>query len=149
MENQIVVFKDGALELDVKITPEQDTVWLTQAQMVELFNSTKQNISLHINNIFKEKELTKDSTVKEYLTVQTEGRRQVSRPVNYYNLDVIISVGYRVKSQRGGCAQSDSGVFQGAAVVAITLLVAESDPKEKDVMIQIIMNFLNWEAGPC
>ena len=101
MENQIVVFKDGALELDVKITPEQDTVWLTQAQMVELFNSTKQNISLHINNIFREKELAKDSTVKEYLTVQTEGRRRVSRPISYYNLDVIISVGYRVKSQRG------------------------------------------------
>ena len=69
--------------------------------MVILFDSTKQNISLHINNIFKEGELNKEATVKEYLTVQTEGGRQVTRKVFYYNLDVIISVGYRVKSLRG------------------------------------------------
>ena len=65
------------------------------------FDSTKQNISLHINNIFKEKELSYASTVKEYLTVQKEGIRSVKRKVLYYNLDVIISIGYRVKSQRG------------------------------------------------
>jgi hypothetical protein len=80
---------------------EDETVWLTQAQMVELFNSTKQNISLHINNIFKEGELEANSTVKEYLTVQQEGKRKVKRKIALYNLDVIISVGYRVKSQRG------------------------------------------------
>ena len=66
-----------------------------------LFNSTKQNISLHINNIYKEKELDQISTVKEYLTVQTEGNRKVQRKLAIYNLDVIISVGYRVKSLRG------------------------------------------------
>ena len=69
--------------------------------MVELFSSTKQNISLHINNIFKEGELSPGSTVKESLTVQTEGTRRVQRKVTYYNLDVIISVGYRVKFKRG------------------------------------------------
>jgi hypothetical protein len=69
--------------------------------MVELFQSTKQNISLHINNIYKEKELVFSSTVKEYLTVQKEGKREVQRVIKHYNLDVIISVGYRVKSQRG------------------------------------------------
>ena len=69
--------------------------------MVELFSSTKQNISLHINNIFKEGELSPGSTVKESLTVQTEGTRRVQRKVTYYNLDVIISVGYRVKSHQG------------------------------------------------
>jgi len=69
--------------------------------MVTLFNSTKQNISLHINNIFKEGELAADSTVKEYLTVKQEGKRKVKRKITLYNLDVIISVGYRVKSQRG------------------------------------------------
>jgi len=69
--------------------------------MVELFNSTKQNISLHINNIFEEGELEYNSTVKEYLTVRIEGKRKVNRKVLFYNLDVIISVGYRVKSKQG------------------------------------------------
>ena len=69
--------------------------------MVELFDSTKQNISLPINNIYKEGELTEPSTVKEYLTVQQEGNRSVKQKILVYNLDVIIAVGYRVKSQRG------------------------------------------------
>ena len=80
---------------------EDETVWLTQSQMVELFQSTKQNISLHIRNIFLEGELERNSTVKEYLTVQVEGGRRVNRKMAVYNLDVIISVGYRVKSIRG------------------------------------------------
>lgn len=100
-KSELVLFKtqDGNVKLDVQI--ENDTVWLTQAQMTELFQTTKQNISLHLNNVFKEGELDKLSTVKEYLTVQQEGKREVSRKTNYYNLDVIISVGYRVKSKRG------------------------------------------------
>ena len=80
---------------------EDESVWLTQAQMVELFQASKQNVSLHINNIFKEGELQKIATVKEYLTVQKEGNRFVKRKIEYYNLDVIISVGYRIKSIRG------------------------------------------------
>jgi len=98
---EIIIYQseDNSTMLDVRI--EEETVWLTQAQMVELFQATKQNISLHINNIFKEGELMPDSTVKEYLTVQTEGKRQVKRNIKIYNLDVIISVGYRVKSKRG------------------------------------------------
>ena len=88
-------------EVRIEVRLEEDTVWLTQAQMVELFKSTKQNISLHVNNIFKEGELDRAATVKEYLTVQKEGSRNVQRKVTCYNLDVIISVGYRVKSIRG------------------------------------------------
>lgn len=80
---------------------EDETVWLTQNQMAELSEATKQNISLHIHNIFKEQELTDSSTVKESLIVQKEGKRLVQRKILYYNLDVIISVEYRVKSQRG------------------------------------------------
>ncbi len=80
---------------------QDETVWLTQIQMAELFQTTKQNVSLHIKNIFAEGELLPDSTIKESLTVQKEGNRQISRNVTYYNLDIIISVGYRVKSQRG------------------------------------------------
>ena len=69
--------------------------------MVELFQTTKQNVSLHVGNVYKEGELEQEATVKEYLTVQNEGNRKVTRKVKYYNLDVIISVGYRVKSKRG------------------------------------------------
>ena len=99
--NQNVIYQseDGQTQVDVRL--ENETVWLTQAQMVELFQTTKQNVSLHVGNVFKEGELEEKSTVKEYLTVQKEGERKVSRKVKYYNLDVIISVGYRVKSKRG------------------------------------------------
>jgi hypothetical protein len=88
---------DGQAKVQVKI--EDETVWLTQAGLAELYQTTKQNISLHIQNIYDEGELPEDATVKEYLTVQTEGERQVSRQVKHYNLDMIISVGYRIKSQ--------------------------------------------------
>ena len=100
-DNKIIIYQseDGHTRIDVRL--ENDTVWLTQAQMVELFQTTKQNVSLHVNNVFREHELERGSTVKEYLTVQTEGKRVISRKVKYYNLDVIISVGYRVKSKRG------------------------------------------------
>ena len=90
---------DETIRLEVRV--ENETVWLTQQQMAELFNATKQNISLHINNIYDEGELEQIATVKDYLTVQKEGKRMVKRHINLYNLDVIISVGYRVKSLRG------------------------------------------------
>lgn len=95
----ILYHPENTLEIEVRM--EDETVWLTQAQMVELFQSTKQNISLHINNVYKENELDRNSTVKYSLTVQKEGNRSVKRKIEYYNLDVIISVGYRVKSKRG------------------------------------------------
>ncbi|GHT05115.1 DNA-binding protein [Bacteroidia bacterium] len=99
-DSQMALYQpDSSIRLDVKV--EEETVWLTQAQMVELFQTTKQNVSLHIANVFKERELEKGATVKDYLTVQKEGNRTVQRTVSYYNLDVIISVDYRVKSQRG------------------------------------------------
>ncbi|MDO7887910.1 virulence protein RhuM/Fic/DOC family protein [Hymenobacter cheonanensis] len=87
---------DGQIQLDVQL--DHDTVWLTQAQMTELFETTKQNISLHVRNLFREEELLEETTVKESLTVIPDGRQYT---VKYYNLDVIISVGYRVKSKRG------------------------------------------------
>lgn len=96
--NQIIMYQteDGLTKIDV--TLEDDTVWLNQAQMAELFQTTKQNISYHINNCFKEGELNETSVVKDFLTTAADGK-----PYNthYYNLDVIISVGYRVKSLRG------------------------------------------------
>jgi hypothetical protein len=100
-KGEIVIYQSDVLSQQIEVRMEDETVWLTQSQMVELFASTKQNISLHINNVFKEDELAETSTVKEYLTVQQEGNRTIRRNVKIYNLDVIISVGYRVKSQRG------------------------------------------------
>ena len=101
LNDKIIIYQseDGKTQLDVKL--EGETVWLTQAQMVELFQTSKQNVSLHINNIYKEGELGKEATVKDYLTVQSEGARTIHRRVKYYNLDMIISVGYRVNTKRG------------------------------------------------
>ena len=101
LNDKIIIYQseDGKTQLDVKL--EGETVWLTQAQMVELFQTSKQNVSLHINNIYKEGELEKEATVKDYLIVQSEGARTIHRRVNYYNLDMIISVGYRVNTKRG------------------------------------------------
>lgn len=101
MNNEIILYQSNELSSHIEVRLADDTVWLNQAQMATLFNQTKQNISLHINNCFKEGELDKFSTVKESLTVQKEGSRSVQRKIEYYNLDVIISVGYRVKSKQG------------------------------------------------
>ena len=97
-KGEIILYQreDGAVQIDVKV--EDETVWLTQQLMAELFNTTKQNISLHIQNIYEEGELSAEATVKKILTVQKEGNREVRRQLDYYNLDMIISVGYRIKS---------------------------------------------------
>lgn len=100
-ESEIIIYQPEDAQITIDVKMEDETVWLTQAQIVELFESSKQNISLHINNIFKEEELDFNSTVKENLTVRKEGLRTIQRSVFFYNLDVIISVGYRVKSKRG------------------------------------------------
>lgn len=94
---EIILYQpDNEIKLEVRL--EEETVWLTQAQMAELFQTSKQNVSLHTNNIFKEKELNPNSVVKESLTTAADGKKY---RVKYYNLDVIISIGYRVKSIRG------------------------------------------------
>lgn len=85
----------------IRLRAEQRTVWLSQLEMAELFDTTKQNISLHLQNIFEDKELDAASTVKESLTVQTEGGREVQRSITLYDLDAILAVGYRVRSPRG------------------------------------------------
>ena len=99
-KGKIVIYtsEDGSVSLDTKL--ENETIWLTQDMMTKLFETTKQNISLHINNIYKDEELDKTSTVKDFLTVRKEGNRTVSRNIEYYNLDMIIAVGYRVNSKR-------------------------------------------------
>ena len=99
-QGEIILYQpDETVRLEVRL--EDDTVWLTQQQMAELFQTTKNNVTLHIGNVYKEHELVAESTSKESLLVRMEGKRQVTRQRKLYNLDVIISVGYRVKSQRG------------------------------------------------
>ena len=91
--------QDGNIKIDVRL--EEETVWLTQAQICELFQKSKATVSEHITNVFVEGELQPLTTVRKFRTVQQEGTRQVEREIEYYNLDVTISVGYRVKSQQG------------------------------------------------
>jgi len=98
MKNEIIIYSPDEQAEHIEVRLEDETVWLSQTQMVELFDSTKQNISLHINNIFKEGELIKSSVVKYSLTTANDGKKYKTA---FYNLDVIISVGYRVKSKRG------------------------------------------------
>jgi hypothetical protein len=97
----IEFYQDGDGELKLNVQVEDKTVWLTHGQMVDLFGKAKGTISEHISNIFEEGELIKEATVRKSRTVQKEGEREVSRIQEFYNLDVIISVGYRVKSNRG------------------------------------------------
>jgi hypothetical protein len=94
----ILIYQTEGGETKIEVRLEGETLWLNQAGLAELYQTTKQNISLHIQNIYDEEELSEDATVKEYLTVQTEGDRQVNRQVKHYNLDMILSVGYRIKS---------------------------------------------------
>jgi hypothetical protein len=101
MTSEILIYQnpDGNIKIDVRL--QEETVWLTQSQMGQLFGKDKRTISEHISNIFNEGELEKSSTVRKFRTVQTEGNREVLRELDHYNLDVIISVGYRVKSVQG------------------------------------------------
>ena len=98
-KGQILIYQTEEGQTKLKVRLEDETVWLTQRSMAELYQTTKQNIRLHIQNIYEEEELEPESTVKESLTVQKEGKRTVKRPQDFYNLDMIISVGYRIKSQ--------------------------------------------------
>jgi len=99
-KNEIVIYedKDGITKVNVKFINED--IWLSQNQLAEIYKTTQQNISQHINSIYKDKELEFNSTNKKFLLVQKEGNRQVKRNVEFYNLDAIISVGYRVNSLR-------------------------------------------------
>ena len=101
MNNEVILYKDGELELPVEVAPDKETVWLKVEEMAKLFDRDRSVIQRHIKNIFKENELEESSTCAKFAQVQNEGDRSIERTFNYYNLDMIISVGYRVKSPRG------------------------------------------------
>ena len=100
-EQQIVFYQteNGQIQIDVRV--EHETVWLSQAQLSALFDKNVRTINEHIQNVYQEGELEKNPTIRKFRIVRQEGKRQVAREIEHYNLDVIISVGYRIKSQRG------------------------------------------------
>ena len=160
LDNKIIIYQtdDGKTQLDVKL--ENETVWLTQAQMAELFQKDRTVIGRHIRNIFKEGELD-EKVVSAKIAHTTkhgaiEGKTQ-RQEVTIYNLDVVISVGYRVHSVRGTrFRQWANGVLKDylikgyainqriddATLVALTLLIAESRPEEKDTMVKVVVNLI-------
>ena len=99
LENDIMIYqdKDGITKVNVKFIDED--IWLTQNHIASLYKTTQENISMHIKNIYKDKELTENSTNKKFLLVQKEGTRQVKRNIDHYNLDMVIALGYRVQSE--------------------------------------------------
>lgn len=99
MEKQIMIYETGGKTVRFNLNAGEETLWATQAQMAELFDVTSQNITIHLKNIYKEGELEEERTCKEFLQVKNEGSREVSRKIKAYNLDAIISVGYRVNSR--------------------------------------------------
>ena len=98
---EVVVYEapDGVVCVDVRV--DRETVWLTQRQMAEVFDTTPENVVMHLRSVFSSKELEGEATTKDFLVVRMEGRRRVQRSLKHYNLDAIISVGYRVNSRRG------------------------------------------------
>ncbi len=101
MNSNILIYQRENKDIEVRLDSEADTVWLNRLQLAELFGRDVKTIGKHVNNVFREGELDEASTIAKFATVQTEGERKVTRQVAHYNLDVIISVGYRVKSFQG------------------------------------------------
>jgi hypothetical protein len=101
MNSEIIIYQNEAGNIRIDVRLEEETVWLTQTQLCELFQKSKATVSEHIKNVFEEGELDPSATVRKFRTVQMEGNREVEREIDHYNLDVIISVGYRVKSPQG------------------------------------------------
>ena len=99
-QQELVIFQEAGQPVEVRLHAGRDTVWMTQRQMAELFETSNDNISLHLKNIFADGELVEAATTEDSSVVRQEGKRQVSRLVKHYNLDAIISVGYRVSSKR-------------------------------------------------
>ena len=101
MSNEVVIFKNGELELEVTVSENRENVWLSQDQMATLFDVDRSRVTRHIKNIYDDNELDENSTCAENALVQTEGKRKVKRTIKIYNLDMILAVGYRVKSPNG------------------------------------------------
>lgn len=151
-ETHIKIYQseDGKTEISVQL--DKETVWLSLNQIVDLFNRDKSVISRHINNIFNERELLKEATVAKYATVQNEGGREVERNIEYFNLDVIISIGYRIKSLRGTQFRIWANkvlkdyLIKGYALNEKRLSQQNEQLKELKESVKILGNVLNYKT---
>ncbi len=100
MDSEIIIYQEEGQAVEVRLDAAHDTVWLTQRQMGGVFETTPENVLMHLKNIYKDQEINEEATAKDFLAVRTEGSRKVKRTLKHYNLDAIISVGYRVNSKR-------------------------------------------------
>ena len=149
--SEVIIFKpkSGQAEFQVVLDGEHDTVWATEQQIMDLFGKARRTIGEHIKNIYKEGELDKESTWREFRQVQKEGKRKVFRKVSFYNLDVIISVGYRVKSQVGtefrkwATQKLKEYLIKGYSVNQKLL----KNEKNKVILLQEELNTLNEELS--
>lgn len=148
MKNEVVKFVNGSLELEVKVSPDENTVWLNRNQIAELFDRDVKTIGKHINNALKEE--LDDSTVANFATVQDEGKRQVTRDIEYYNLDMIISVGYRVKSHNGVIFRKwATSILKDYLIKGYSINQKRLDALNKTVLIQtrMLASVLNIEEN--
>jgi hypothetical protein len=158
---EVVVYEAPGGEARVDVRLEGETLWLSLMQMAELFGRERSVVTKHVRNVFQEGELDPEATCAKFALVRSEGGRTVSREVDHYNLDVIISVGYRVKSLRGtqfriwATRTLREHLLRGYtrtwrladnAMVALALLIAESEPSQKSLMIRLVLNLIEGEA---
>ena len=161
-KTRIAIYKPRGGDIEVEVKLERETIWLALNQIAYLFDVQKAAISKHIKNIFTSGELNKASTVSKMETVQMEGKRRVKRILTYFNLDIIIAVGYRVNSFRATqfkigamlfiyfleksnylYRKNGERKFNDNALTTLCLLIAISNPKEKDKMIEITKNLIS------
>ena len=151
-DSNIEIYKTESGETAISVRLEKDTVWLSLAQLVELFQRDKSVISRHLNNIFKEKELSRVATVAKIATVQFEGGREVERQIEFFNLDVIISVGYRIKSLQGTQFRIWANnilkdyLIKGFSINEIKIRQQKEQLKELQNSVKILGNVLNYKA---
>ena len=142
---EVIVYEseDGEARVDVRF--EKETVWLTQRQMAAVFQSTPQNIVMHLRNVFSSKELDAESTSNDFLVVRTEGKRSVRRALKHYNLDAIISIGYRVNSKRAVRFRqwATRAVLETKECVLITGVVIEQRPDPRRRIVHPVEPFLD------
>jgi hypothetical protein len=142
---ELVIYQSGENKIEVSVEFENETVWATQRQMAEIFDTTPQNITLHLKRIYKDGEIEELSTCKESLQVQIEGKRKVKRKQLFYNLDAILSVGYKINSKQGtlfrkwASARLKDYLVTGYA----PLYIANSRSEESEVVKKLIISVLN------
>ncbi len=144
LENQVAIFKNESGDIEVSVKLSNETVWLSLNQLAEVFDRDKSVISRHLSNIFKEEELEQESTVANFATVQREGVKAVTRQIEYYNLDAIISVGYRVNSKRGvEFRRWASGVLKEYLIKGYSINQKKIMQKELDGLKQTVLLLSN------